>query len=91
MVEVGLSGKKVKDLETFIASIKKTKRKGKGKIVDDDEEVVDTPKNGEIIVWSFTFQNLLNSHHLFFSLLKLLSNITGERFSNLVMSMWVLT
>ena len=70
---------------------KTTKRKGKGKTVDDDEEVVEAPNNGEIIVWSFTFQNLQNSHHLFFRLLKLVLSIPGERISNLVMSMWVLT
>ena len=39
----------------------------------------------------YTFQNLLNSCHLFFILLKLLSAIAGQMFSDLVMSMWVLT
>ena len=53
---------KVKDLETFVASIKTTKRKGKRKIVDDDEEVVEAPKNGYIIVWSFTFQKGHKTH-----------------------------
>ena len=60
-------------------------------MVDNDEEHVEAYKNGEIVVWSFTSQNLLNSHRLFFSLLKLLSAIAGERFSDLVMSMWVVT
>ena len=66
MVEVGLSRKRSRPWKR-LACIKTTKRKGKGKTVDDDEEVVEAPKNGEIIVCSFTFQNLQNSHHLFFS------------------------